>query len=180
MRKLFTSLLLIFATLPAGAGIGEREITFSEPEVQAVLERKGRQEKTYAGILLVALREAPNIRLGQIPGRITLSGRVFVTLVGNPALPVDVTGNAGLRYDDASKAFYLENPVVDTVETAALPREAQVMARQMVSQFIAAYFRNRPVYQLREDGSLAEQTARWLLKAIRIEDGRVVATLSPF
>ena len=180
MLKRLATLLLIAATLPACAGIGEREVSFSEPEVQAALDRKGRQEKTYAGILQVALREAPVIRLGQVPGRITLSGRVFVTVVGNPALPVDVTGSAGLRYDDASKAFYLENPVAESVETAALPREAQGMARQVVSQFIAAYFRSRPVYQLREDGSLAEQTARWLLKTIRIEDGRVVATLSPF
>ncbi len=162
------------------AGLGEREIVFSEEEVQAALARKGKQEKNYAGILLVALREAPLIRLGQTPGRIALAGRVYVTLIGNPALPVDVTGSAGLRYDDTGKAFFLENPVAESVETAALPREAQGMARQVISQFITAYFRNRPVYQLREDGSLEEQTARWLLKTVRVESGRIVATLSPF
>lgn len=182
-RRLVTlaaALLAPSLILPAHAGLGEREVSFSEKEVQAALARKGKQEKNYGGILLVSLRDAPNIRLGQSPGRIGLAGRVFVTLVGNPALPVDVTGSAGLRYDDASKAFYLDNPLAESVETTALPREAQGMARQVVSQFIAGYFRNRPVYQLREDGSLEEQTARWLLKSVRVEPGRLIATLSPF
>ena len=182
-RRLVTlaaALLAPSLILPAHAGLGEREVSFSEEEVQAALARKGKQEKNYGGILLVSLRDAPNIRLGQSPGRIGLAGRVFVTLVGNPALPVDVTGSAGLRYDDASKAFYLDNPLAESVETTALPREAQGMARQVVSQFIAGYFRNRPVYQLREDGSLEEQTARWLLKSVRVEPGRLIATLSPF
>ena len=35
------------------------------------------------------------------------------------------------------------------------------------------------VYVLREDGSLQERTARWLLRSIRIEPGRVAAVLSP-
>lgn len=174
------ALLALSIAHTAQAGLGEREIVFSEEEVQAALARKGKQEKNYAGILLVALREAPLIRLGQTPGRIALAGRVYVTLIGNPALPVDVTGSAGLRYDDTGKAFFLENPVAESVETAALPREAQGMARQVISQFITAYFRNRPVYQLREDGSLEEQAARWLLKTVRVESGRIVATLSPF
>ena len=44
---------------------------------------------------------------------------------------------------------------------------------------MASYFRNRPVYVLREDGSLQEQAARWLLRSIRIEPGQVIAVLSP-
>lgn len=180
LATLAAALLVPSLILPAHAGLGEREISFSEEEVQTALARKGKQEKNYGGILLVSLRDAPTVRLGLSPGRIGLAGRVFVTLVGNPTLPVDVTGSAGLRYDDASKAFYLDNPLAESVETAALPREAQGMARQVVSQFIAAYFRNRPVYQLREDGTLEEQTARWLLKSVRVEPGRLIATLSPF
>ena len=180
LATLTAALLVPSLILPAYAGLGEREVSFSEEEVQAALALKGKQEKNYGSILLVSLRDAPTIRLGLSPGRIGLAGQVFVTLVGNPALPVDVTGSAGLRYDDASKAFYLDNPLAESVETTALPREAQGMARQVVSQFIAAYFRNRPVYQLREDGTLEEQTARWLLKSVRVEPGRLIATLSPF
>jgi hypothetical protein len=45
---------------------------------------------------------------------------------------------------------------------------------------MAAYFREKPVYVLREDGSAEEKAARWLLRRIRIETGKVVATLSPF
>jgi len=35
------------------------------------------------------------------------------------------------------------------------------------------------VYVLREDGSAEEIAARWLLRSIRIEPGKVVAILSP-
>jgi hypothetical protein len=53
------------------------------------------------------------------------------------------------------------------------------MARQAITQMMSAYFRSKPVHVLREDGSLQERTARWLLRSIRIEPGRVAAVLSP-
>ena len=44
---------------------------------------------------------------------------------------------------------------------------------------VQGYFRSQPVYVLRENGSTQEATARWLLKSVRIESGRIVAVLSP-
>ena len=103
-----------------------------------------------------------------------------IALLGNPPIPVQVKGHAGIRYDDQAKAFFLENPIAESVESVALPREFEPQVRRAVSQLIATYFRDRPAYVLREDGSAQESAARWLLRAVRIETGRVVATLSPF
>lgn len=170
---------LTFFAGGAGAALGEREIAFSEAEVQAALDKNGALERRYGGMLAVALREPPRIRLGVPDGRVGIAARVQVALFGNPPVPVDVRGHAGIRYDDQAKAFYLENPVAESVESVALPRESEAHARQAVTQLIATYFRHRPVYVLRENGSAEEIAARWLLRAVRIEPGRVVATLSP-
>lgn len=183
MRSTLTALLCsaLLAFLPlAGAGLLDKEISFSEAEVQAALARNSRVEKQYAGLLTVALREVPTIRLGIPEGRAGIAARMEITLLGNPPILVDVRGHAGIRYDDQAKAFYLESPVAEAVESAALPREAEPGLRRAVTQLMTAYFRSRPVYVLREDGSAQEIAARWLLRAVRFEPGKVVATLAPF
>jgi hypothetical protein len=130
--------------------------------------------------MTVNLNEPPRITLGTPEGRVGIAARVNIALLGNPAVPVDVTGTAGIRYDDNAKAFFLENPVAQSVESQALPRESEPSARRLVNSLISAYFRNKPIYTLRENGNAQEQAARWLLRSVRIETGRVVATLSAF
>ena len=181
----FTPTALLCAALLAlstngNGGLLDQEITFTEAEVQAALARNTKTEMRYAGLITVALREPPTIRLGTPEGRAGISAKMDIALLGNPPIPVEVKGNAGIRYDDQAKAFYLDSPTADSVESIALPREYEPNIRRAVSQLLKAYFREKPVYVLREDGSLQEIAARRLLKAVRIEPGKVVATLSPF
>lgn len=181
----FTPTALLFAALLAlsthgNAGLLDQEITFTEAEVQAALARNTRTEMRYAGLIAVALREPPTIRLGSPEGRAGISAKMDIALLGNPPIPVEVKGNAGIRYDDQAKAFFLDNPTADSVESIALPREYEPNIRRAITQLLKAYFREKPVYVLREDGSSQEIAARWLLRAVRIEPGKVVATLSPF
>ncbi len=176
---LLCTALLALAT-HCHAGLFDQEITFSEAEVQAALARNTKTEMRYPGLIAVTLREPPVIRLGVPEGRAGIGARMDIALLGNPPIPVEVKGNAGIRYDDQTKAFYLDNPTADAVESIALPREYQASIRRAVTQFLKAYFRDKPLYVLREDGSLQEAAARRMLKAVRIELGKVVATLSPF
>ena len=162
------------------AGLLDREIVFTEAEIQNALSKSGSQERNYGGLMSIALAEAPHIILGTPEGRVGIAARVNITLLGNPAVPVNVTGSAGIRYDDNAKAFFLENPLAQTVESQALPKESEPAARRMVNSLITTYFRSKPVYVLRENGNSQELTARWLLRSVRIEPGKVVATLSAF
>jgi len=183
MRFTPTALLctaLLTLPLPGNAGLLDQEISFTEAEVQAALARNTKTEMRYPGLIAVTLREAPTIRLGVPEGRAGIGARMDIALLGNPPIPVEVKGHAGIRYDDQTKAFYLDNPTADSVESIALPREYEPNIRRAVTQLLKAYFRDKPVYVLREDGSLQEATARKLLKAVRIEPGKVVATLSVF
>lgn len=177
--------VLLIAILPcfphhASAGFGDKDLVFSEAEVQAAIDKNGSLERRVGSVLTITLREPPRVRLGIPEGRAGITARMDIAFLGNPPIPLQVQGHAGIRYDDQAKAFFLENPVAEAVESVALPREFEPQVRRTVSQLISAYFRDRPVYVLRENGSTQESTARWLLRSVRIETGRVVATLSPF
>ena len=175
---------LIFAALigfaaSCSAALLDREISFSEAEVQEALTKSGPQTRNY-GWLSVSLLETPQITLGTPEGRVGIVARIHISLLGNRAVPVDVTGTAGIRYDDTAKAFFLENPVAHRVESPAIPKEAEANARQASNNLISAYFKAKPLYVLRDDGTPQEATARWLLKSVRIAPGKVLATLSAF
>lgn len=180
VKTLFLLCTILLGTNCRGAGLLEKEIHFSEQEIQARIDKNGVTRKSYGkGLAVVALLEPPRIKLGEPPGQVTVNARLDVALFGGAPVPVDIEGNSGLRYDDAAKAFFLDRPVARSVSSGALTPETEPMARQAITQLLAAYFRDKPVYVLREDGSLEEKAARWLLRDIRIEPGRVTAVLSP-
>ena len=180
LKPLFAALAFATASLTWAAGLLEKEVYFSEADIQAQIDKNGTLQKSYGkGMIVVALLEPPKIHLGAPEGKAAVAARLQVSLLGNPPVPVDVLGTSGVRYDDNSKAFFLENPVAESVQSAGIPREYEPMARQAITQMMTAYFRSKPVYMLREDGSLQEKAARWLLRSIRIEPGRVAAVLSP-
>lgn len=174
--SLLTAGLLFAGSI--SAALLDREIAISEAEVQNSLLKAGPQTKNY-GWMTVSLRDAPSITLGNPEGRVGIAARLYIALLGGGAVPVDVTGTAGVRYDDRNKAFYLDHPVAETIESQAIPPDAKPGALQAINALIVSYFRQKPVYVLRENGSAEEIAARWLLRSIRIEPGKVVATLSP-
>lgn len=178
-----TRILLVVAALlvgnAAGAGFLEREVVFSEADIQAALDKAKPQQLSYGGLLSVSLKEPPRIMLDGDDGRARIAASVDLETPGQPPLRIDFAGRAGVRYDDQRKAFYLEKAVADSVSAPALRQEATPAARLAVTQLLNNYFRTKPVYVLRENGSPQEIAARWLLKSVRIEPGRVVAVLSP-
>ncbi len=178
-RSLFLSAAFLASALAWGAGLLEKEVVFSEADIQAALEKTKPQQLSYGGIVTAVLGEPPRILLDGDDGRARILAALDLEVQGQPPVRVDVAGRAGVRYDDQRKAFYLENPVVDSLQAPALRKEATPAVRLAVSQLVTSYFRSKPVYVLRADGSPQEATARWLLKSVRIEPGRVVAVLSP-
>lgn len=179
VASILFSALIACAPLSLAAFL-DKEVSFSEAQIQAAIDKSKPQQLNYGGLLEVSLASPPKLTLGNPEGRAGIVARVDISLLGNPPIPVDVVGSAGIRYDDHAKAFFLEKPVVDSVRSPGLRKEAEPEARRAVMALLAGYFRSRPVYVLREDGNAQELAARWLLRSIRIEPGRVVAVLSPF
>ncbi len=179
LQRLFLTLLLLFSSMnSSGVDFLEREVVFSQAEIQAALAKNGPVQKNYGGVVMVSLKQAPYIELDGHDGRARITASFDLGLFGSPPVPVNVIGRAGIRYDDKNKAFFLENAITDSVESYALPKEMESTARQAITQLMANYFRTKPIYVLRPDGSPQEIAARWLLKSVRIEPGKVVATLS--
>lgn len=180
LKTVLATLALLASSALWSAGFLEREIYFSEADIQTQVDKSGTMQKSYGnGLVVVALIEPPKILLGTPEGRATLSARINVSVLGSPPVPVAFEGTSGIRYDDNAKAFFLENPVAHSVQSQAIGRESEPLARQAVTQLMTNYFRSKPIYVLREDGTAQEKAARWLLRSIRIEPGRVAAILSP-
>jgi len=179
LRFTLLAALGLSAGLAVAAGFLEREVTFTEAEIQAALDRAPPRRLSYGKLLTLTLAEAPRIGLDGDDGRARIGARLEVEAAGQAPIRIDFAGRAGVRYDDRRKAFFLEAPVADAIGSPTLRTEATPAVRLAVTELMVRYFRSRPIYVLRADGPPQEQTARWLLKSIRIEHGRVVAVLSP-
>lgn len=180
MKRRIAPLLLAVIAGCASADFLDREVSFSEAEIQAALDKSSTGEVRYGGLMALTLVQAPRITLGVPAERVGIAASMKIAFAGGAPVPLEMSGTAGVRYDDQAKAFYLEKPAAESVQSPALSRDAANAARSAVTQLMAGYFRSRPVYVLRADGSAQEATARWLLRSVRIEPGRVVATLAPF
>lgn len=184
-RQLSTGLttLTLLATLRAPAALASafgREVRFSEAEVQAAVDRHLPQEKRLGEWGSVRWLVPPRLTLGRPqPAKVGLAGRAALDLLQQPEITVDFAGTTGIRYDDAGKAFHLEDPMLDQLSAPGLSPALQPLLLRALNRVLAQYFRSHPIYVLRPDGSTTEQTARWLLRDLRIEPGQVVARLSP-
>lgn len=157
----------------------EKEVVFTEADIQTALDRARPQQIAYGHLLAVRIDAPPRVSLDSDDGRAGLAAGLDVDIQGQPPLRVDIAGRSGVRYDDQMKAFFLDKPVIESVDSPTLAKEASLLLRQAVSQLMQGYFRTQPIYVLRSNGGPQEATARWLLKSVRIERGRVVAVLSP-
>lgn len=180
MRRKFAFLLLAVATGWASADFLDREVSFTEADVQASIDKSTPAEFRYGGLLAITLTHPPRITLGVPAERVGIAASMNIVLAGGVAIPFEMTGTAGIRYDDKAKAFFLEKPLADSLLSPALSKDSAQVTRNAATRYIASYFRNRPVYVLRENGTPQEVAARWLLKSLRVEPGKIVATLSPF
>ena len=171
--------LLLGCSAPALAFL-EQEISFSEADIQNELAKRGPLEKRYGDLLIASMPEAPRIQLGEPAERLTIHACVLLSLAGAPAVPVDLRGTAGLRYDDQEKAFYLDQPAAESVHAPGLDPQWRGLIEHSLSRMLKSYFRKTPAYRLRPDASPQESTARWLLRSVRIAPGRVIAVLAPF
>ena len=84
-----TTTTLLFAALIGFASyccaaLFDREVSFTEAEIQAALTKSGPQTKNY-GWMSVSLLEIPKIMLGTPEGKVGIVARIHISLLGNPA-----------------------------------------------------------------------------------------------
>ena len=167
--------ITLLLTACAGGKPTEVELSFTERELQAALNKADMSKRLLDGLVVVAVEGQPQVKLGQPPERIGIATHLSIKVVGLPAIPAMVKGSSGLRYDETLKAFFLDAPQLDAVTAPLLPKALEGATRAAITRQLAASFSQTPVYSLKADGSLKEQAARQTLKSIRIDPDRIVA-----
>lgn len=125
--------------------------------------------KREASVLFLELAE-PKVQLQHGADRLGLKLRasVGVTLL---RLEGTLTVRGKLRYQPDDGQFFLDDPEVVAFEVPGLPAADQPELFALVTEVTRAFLPTVPLHRL-EQGS-----TRMLLKAVRVEDGRVIAEL---
>jgi hypothetical protein len=181
IASFIVSASMAFAT-HCDAAFLDKEISFSEAEIQAAIDKSKPQQLNYGGLLTVSLIGAAKADFGRAgragqglwPGWISRCSAIrrFRSMwSGRPAFVTTTM----------PRLSFWKSRWSDSVRSPALRKEAEPEARRAVTALLAGYFRSKPVYVLREDGNAQELAARWLLRSIPHRgQGRVIAVLSPF
>lgn len=84
-----------------------------------------------------------------------------------------------VRYASESGAFFIDRPVLETLEIERVPqalsRDIKSIAQLAISEALVAY----PIYTL-DDTDLQQRMAKSMLKSVRVQNSALVFELSPF
>lgn len=82
-----------------------------------------------------------------------------------------VTVSGRLRYEQASSQFFLDEPEVTSLELPGLPETQQPQLLDTINVAVKATLPTVPIHRLEEGGK------KMFLRAVRVEDGQVIAEL---
>lgn len=163
-----TLLLLCTVFLVACAAPGRLNVALSEDQLDREIGKSFPVTRS-ASVLFVELA-APKVKLVRGSNDLGLSLRASV---GVAVLRLEgvLTVKGTLRYQPDDGQFFLDAPAVSSFEVPGLPAAELPQVLSFVNDVVRTVLPTVPLHRL-ERGS-----ARWLLKAIRVEDGRVIAEL---
>ncbi len=182
MKKIGIGLLgaLVVAGFIAYQYFSGREFVYQFPEAQIheMLSTRMPFEKTYFFIFTVVL---DNPRVDLVNGSDRVNAGLDVTLnikVDNEPEPLGGTidVSSGLAYSPDEGAFYLVDPVIESLGVQGIPEKYADRTRQVLARAISEYYAVQPVYRIRADDP-ARAAARLLLKRVVVENQELVVVL---
>jgi hypothetical protein len=180
-RLLATALLLLALLVPAGCStldvlLGDR-VTFTQPELQRALNRNFPKEYDKLGGLVELTLTNPRLWIPDDSGRLQLAFDVGLAALGSDSMQADghFSLSSGLRYDPATRGLHLEAPRIEQVDVPALGGVMNATSRQLLSDWLAEYAREEPVYRF--DNSLLDRVGARRIDSTEIRDGQVLVHL---
>lgn len=162
------SLLLVVALLlPACAA--RLRVTMTAPEIERELSKSFPVSRDLANVFVVELSD-PKVILQPGTDRIGLKLHASAGL-SMLRVPGSVTVSGKLRYRAEDAQFFLDEPEVISVELPGLPETQQPQLLDTVNVALRTVLPTVPIHRL-ESGN-----AKYFLRAVRIEDGQVIAEL---
>jgi hypothetical protein len=116
--------------------------------------------------------ELSNPKIALQPG----SDRIGLKLIATAGVAIvkvngSVTVSGKLRYEPDTSQFFLDAPVVTSLELPGLPETQQPQLLDTINVAVQAVLPTVPIHKL-EEGS-----KKMFLRAVRVEDGQVIAEL---
>jgi len=176
--KLIFGLLLAVRFLlgeTALAVVNATEVVFTARDIQAVIEKAPRSKSMVNGLFLVSLEDSPVFKLGDPPNRFSVSARLAIQFAGSKPVSARISGSANIIYDESRKAFFLDSPVVESVEAPFIPTALESASKAVITDQLVKRFGTTPLYTLRGDRSMKERAAWTSLKSIQISKDAVLA-----
>lgn len=182
MQKLVLTFAVVLLVSLLGAylyfGGRDYEFRFSEDELRAKLSKRLPIERTYLFIFQVVL-DRPRVTLVEGSDRVQAGLDVGLNIhINDEPLPLggSVDASGGVRYDPAEGAFYLTDPVVESVAIQGVPGTYTGSVNSILTKAIAEYYKNRPIYTLK-DTDVKQAAAKLVLKSVVVKDRQLVVTL---
>ncbi len=169
MSKLGVALALALA-MGCGTGcssLGHVTLKVSNAELQDRLDKKFPITKR-KGVFKVVLSD-PQLVLVRQNNRLRTTVTARASALGATVGQSKVTISGGVRYDKASKAFYMTDPRVTKLDVSHIPQRYQDQFRRVVDVAVQELVPGIPVYRL-DKNTFKHSTSRAFLKRAWIED----------
>ncbi|MEM7281742.1 MAG: DUF1439 domain-containing protein [Pseudomonadota bacterium] len=121
----------------------------------------------------------PRVQLVEGQDRIQAGLDAKVTLrVGSSDVPMmgTIDASSGIRYASQKGAFYLTDPVVESLNIVGLPEKYTNRANGLLTRALDEYYSRWPVYTL-DQKDFKQATTKLVLKDLTIKDQELVITL---
>jgi hypothetical protein len=183
------SLILIFLTVAIAVGLaayhywGERyQLVLTEEQLVSKLNEKFPIDKTYFFVIDLHLAN-PQLALENGSNRIAFGCDIETKIdievnsekrVGALRGTLKLSGK--IRYDDAEGAFFLEDPIVETMYIVGIPNKWSGKVNEAVTRAVSEFLNRAPIYRLHPT-DMKKAAARLILRNVEVVDKKLVVTM---
>lgn len=181
-------LLSFFAVVLVAAGIAwfawdqRYTLVFTEEQLQEKLFQKFPFEKKYFRILGVRF-ENPILLLQKGSHRLTFGCDVITNLtieLNDHLFPGHGRGSATIsgliRYEPEQAEFYLDEPVVETIDVRGIPAKWDEKLRAAAAMAAREFLSKAPIYRLKPT-DVKKRAALLVLRKVTVVDGKLLVEL---
>lgn len=189
MSSVRKSLFLFFSIAAIAVGFavyhfwGERyHLVFTEEQLVAKLAEKFPFDKTYFFLINLHLAN-PKLALEEGSNRIAFGCDIETKFdleinseKGVGPLRGTVKFSGKLRYEATDGAFFLDEPVVESLDIAGVPEKWRVKVNEAVSRAASEFLSRVPMYRL-QPTDIKKATARLILRDVKVVDKKLLITM---
>jgi hypothetical protein len=178
LPRLAASLLLVAVAVGAQAApsISGKEISVGASDVQHYLDRSFPQKKDTLGGLIELVLSQPKLTLPQ-GNRLDLGMDVaLATGGGAPSKLGTVKVSSGLRYDQQTQGFHLDQPTVDDFTPVNNGGRLDANSRSLLNALLTDYARREPIYKI--DPTVGALLGALQVQSAEVRGGKLVVTFN--